>query len=364
MKQLIRRSLAHQAAEQIVEGIRSGLWKNSLPGVVELSQQFKVSKQTIRKALKLLEDDGEIVSGGNHRSRLIREPGGGSRKKRLRIGIIPSIPVHEDNAFFQHMLRLILADIEAAGHVGVLTSRTMSHMKSDPARVMAFMRAHPVDAWILTSVPRNLLEALSELKTPIYSNGGDFDGLPISGSRSILGLAIDEAVEILARAGHRRIVLLCPPYWRKPHPGPSARGFIESLRKRGIPVGKYNLPDWEETPEDLLRLLTSLFETTPPTAIFVVEPAHAVALFSFLSKQNLHVPADVSVLSMLIDPSQRWHDPPISTLNWPMQAHLRHMRKWVEKLATGTRSCHQVFVNATLEHGLTLGPAPVRPSCK
>ncbi len=360
MKPLVRQNLAQQTADHVKEVIDSGLWVDRLPGVVELALHFKVSKHTVRGALGILEADGVLESGGSHQPRRILAPGMEKPLKKLRIGILPSTPVHEDCAHFQKLVADIQLDIESSGHIGALVPQTLAKLKYDPGKVLSYLKSHPMDGWIVAGPPRNVMEALSSQSLPVYSIGGNFAGLPIAGSRTTLDAVFHEVVELLVRGGHRRIVVVCPFFWRNPAPGPPAKAFLNALTSHGIAVGKYNLPDWEESPEGLEIMLDSLFRTTPPTALFVVEPAHTSGVLSFLARRKLGIPEDVSVLATLLDPSQEWHRPRLNSLEWREHFHTRGVHRWLEKIAH-VGICHdQSLVPASLKPGETLAPVSAK----
>jgi DNA-binding LacI/PurR family transcriptional regulator len=79
--------------------------------------------------------------------------------------------------------------------------------------------------------------------------------------------------------------------------------FLGEMRALGIPVGDYNRPVFSDSPEDLQRLLTSLFSTTPPTAIVAGNLDMYQAAQQFPARRKLLVPEDVSVISGDPDPS-------------------------------------------------------------
>jgi DNA-binding LacI/PurR family transcriptional regulator len=362
MKPLVRQNLAQQTADHVKQVIESGLWVDRLPGVVELALHFKVSKHTVRGALGILEADGVLESGGRQQPRRILDCGTEKPLKKLRIGVLPATPVHEDCAHFQGLLADIQSDIERSGHFSVVMPQTLAKLKYDPRKVLSYLDSHPMDAWIVAGPTRNVLEALSSQSLPVYSIGGNFAGLPIAGSRTTLDAVFQEVVDLLVRGGHRRIAVVSPSHWRNPAPGPPAKAFLQALASHGIAVGKYNLPDWEESPEGLEIMLNSLFRNTPPTALFVVEPAHISGVLSFLARRRLGIPEDISVLAALLDPAQEWYRPRLSSLEWRGQYHSRNIHRWLEKVAR-EGSCHdQALFSASLKPGETLAPVSAKPA--
>jgi DNA-binding LacI/PurR family transcriptional regulator len=341
-----------------VELLRSGHWGGAVPGVVEIARHFNVSKFSARGALKILESEGVLYSRGAGRSRdlVSAEPKG--MGKTCRVGILPTVPLHQEFSFVQNTIGLIQSEVEKSGHHCFISSRALSQLGNDPARVLRHIGREHADAWIVNRARRDILTALAEHPTPVYAMGGYFTGLPIAGSVADIVPALRQAIDELVALGHRKIVSILPTRWRVPEPIPTAQALLDILRSKGIPVGDYNMPDWKESPEGLSNLLESMFQVTPPTALIVVEPAQAVGVLSFLARKKLRVPEDVSLLSMIIDPIQEWHQPPITKLMGPIeQQHVRHTMRWINKVVSGKVWHNQLTLAAKLHKGGTFGKA-------
>jgi DNA-binding LacI/PurR family transcriptional regulator len=158
------------------------------------------------------------------------------------------------------------------------------------------------------------------------------------------------------KLGHRRIVMISPHQWRKPFPGRIATAFAAKLASHGIASDEYNLPDWEETPEGLQKLLKSLFQITPPTALLVIEPAHAVATLAFLGERGLQAGRDVSVICMVSDPAFSWRRPPMTHFKVDTEPLVRRVVRWVDSFSRGCPDQEQKSFPVELVRGGTIGP--------
>ena len=91
MKPLRRSRLAEQTAVHISTGIREGHWAGGLPGVNRLAAKLGVSRETVRAALQILENSGQVASAGHGRRRVANPASraivGG---KKLRVDPAPS----------------------------------------------------------------------------------------------------------------------------------------------------------------------------------------------------------------------------------------------------------------------------------
>ena len=335
MKPIVRSTVAAETAKRLKELLISGHWGGAVPGVVEIAKQFRVSKYSARGALRILESEGVLKSRGAGRSRHLVPRAAGSSGTIFRVGILPTIPLSHDNAFVQKIISLIRTDVEKSGHHCFISSRSLHQLGHDAVRVLSHIKREPADAWITYCAQRDVLVSMAGQSSPVYALGGYYAGLPVAGSVADIHPALKQAIDELTNLGHRKIVVICPNRWKHPEPIPTARFLLDNLRSKKIPVGDYNMPDWNESPEGLANLLESMFKVTSPTALLVMEPAHAVAVLSFLARKRLRVPEDISLLTTMIDPIQEWHQPPLTKLLSPTEPHVRHIRRWLAKISSG-----------------------------
>ncbi len=335
MHPIRRPTLSEHTAQHLRDGFAGGRWSGKLPGVSLLAKELGVSRDAVRSALRLLEAEGFICHGGAGKSRHITKPNDVLYKRVLRIGILLSSPLEKDNAHSNELVFTIHQAIEAAGHVCFIATKSALYFHRKVERIRRYMKECEADAWILYSARRDVLQMASELPDPIFALGHPL-GLPMAGSRADLTQPICECVDLLVAKGHRSIVLLCPWKWRQPQPNQSAQVFLDRLGHHGIQVDvRYNLPEWEYTPEGLNARLQALFLTTPPTALIVMEPECLGPVLVFLAGRGLRVPEQVSVVNILPDPMQAFYTPAIAHFRWPIQPHVKRIIQWVNALVRG-----------------------------
>jgi DNA-binding LacI/PurR family transcriptional regulator len=154
--------------------------------------------------------------------------------------------------------------------------------------------------------------------------------------------------------GHRRIVLLA----RRAGQLPSLEAFYEELEALGIPVGDYNRPVFEDTPEGLQRCLDSLFASTPPTALVATNFELFLAVQQFVARRNLLVPEQVSLISGDPDPHFGWCRPTIAHIRWDSARWIRRIVRWADNVGRGKRDTRKAITQAEFVDGGTIGPAP------
>jgi len=186
---------------------------------------------------------------------------------------------------------------------------------------------------------------------------GRFTGLTIASSSPQTSPAMQEAVRRLVAHGHRRIVLLVGEDRRKPFPSLFEQRFLEELQAQGLPVGQYNLPDWEHHADGLRACLDRLFASTPPTALIFGETRFFVAGQQYLARRGIHAPEDISLVCSDQDPSFEWCRPAIAHFHWDFEPLVRRVIRWADNIAHGRKDKRQVLFDAKFIQGGTIGPA-------
>lgn len=269
MSALRRLSIIDQTMEHIRSGAASGRWSGRLPGVRPLSEELGVSRETLRTALRRLEEEGFLAVGGASRPRNILNAAARARPGSLRIAIILMRRMASIDMRNRSFLLRLMHDLEAAGHSMTLVNAPASPAEPGPAGLARLVREKGADAWIVCMGSKETLRWFAEQPFPTLALGGRSIGLPIAATGINYAPAIRDATRELIRLGHRRIVYVCPAHARLPEPSELITAFLGELRAAGISAGAYNTPDWEESPVGFRKLLESLFQFTPPTAIIL-----------------------------------------------------------------------------------------------
>lgn len=359
MHPIRRLTLSEQTAAHLREGFRTGRWSGRLPGVWKLSKELGVSRDAVRAALRLLEEEGAIHHGGAGRSRDVSDDLNIIGRRLLRVGILLPSPMENDNAHTHELIFSVRQAVEALGHVCFVAPKSSQQLHDRVDRIRRYLLDCRADAWIVYSASREVLEMVAASSFPAFALGGRSQGLPLAGSRANLSVPIRDCVDSLVGHGHRNIVLISPPKWRHPNPNAPAQVFLDHLRQHGISADEhYNLPEWDYTPAGLNHLLKALFFATPPTALLVLEPECIGPVLVFLAGRSLRVPDHVSVVSMLSDPMQSFYRPVLAHFHWPTQPHVKHVVRWVNTLVRGEPDQKQHAVDSSFVPAASIGPCP------
>ncbi|BCU76391.1 hypothetical protein llg_11060 [Luteolibacter sp. LG18] len=355
---LLRLPLVEQTAAHLREGFQTGRWAGALPGVLQLADELMVSKQIVRSALLLLEQEGWVENCGvGRRRRIVERRSKGASGRPLRIGILLYEPLEGDDADTIKVLLSIRHAIEMAGHSCIVGKHSLAELNDNLTRISRLVKSADADAWIVFVASRIVLEWFSAQQVPVYAYGGRFHGLPIAASVSIAAPALESAVKQLVDGGHKRISMLIPTILRKPVPLPSFQKYLTLLTSYGIPASDYHLPHFDETPASLEHCLDSLFHVTPPTALLVGNSMYTTAVLSFLARRGLQVPRDVSVICLTTDPVFRLRLPSLACCENPTKEHIANITRWIAGVVNGRPNQRQASFDMVYLPGGTVGPA-------
>ena len=343
-------SAGEQVAAQLREEILSGRRSGVLPGVYVLAAELGVNHKTVGAALKHLEADGLLVSQGPGRRRRIVLAAGRVRQRPLRVAILPGDSADRRVDYMVELQHQLLE----AGHAAFYPEKSLLELGMDVSRIARMVRRTEADAWVVTAGSREVLQWFLGQGIPVFALFGRRRDLPMAGAGPDKVRATREVVRHLVALGHRRIVLLAQAARRLPEPGLPERAFLKELAAHRIPTGPYNLPDWEESPEGLQRLLDSLFGITPPTALLIDEAYVFHAVKHHLSGRGLRIPEDVSLICTDPDRTFEWCRPSIAHIRWDSGPVVRRILRWADNMARGKADLKQLVTPAIFVEGGTV----------
>lgn len=345
------RSVTDQAVEILKEGMRTGKWKDALPGRVRLAEELGVSHQTIEEAMRRLAKDGWLKAQGPGKRRLIILPEGNAVPRNFRVMYLsydpmsPGLPEALD----------LLEQLRMEGFEVRTAPKALLEMDMDLKRIARLVQQNPADAWIIASGSREVLEWFSQQPVPAYAYFGNKVDIPIAGCSIRRNMPM--LIQRLVKLGHSRIVFLCREEHFVPEPSAFCRLYIESLKEAGITPSSYNMPVWGYKPQGLQRCLDSLYKLTPPTALITSETAIMIAMRDYLARRGIISPRDVSLISLDQSEFFEWSDPQVSHFYWDPRPLHRRVVRWAKQVALGKDDRRQINTSAKFFEGGTIGPA-------
>jgi hypothetical protein len=345
-------SLTDQVTEQLREGMIEGRWQGTLPGRDRLAADLGCSHWTVEEAMQRLAREGLLVSQGVGRRRRIELSAGVTRARTLRVRILLYEKSDRKTDYLVELAHLL----QQAGHDSAFASKTLQDLGMNVNRIARFVSATEADAWVVIAGPREVLEWFAMQKIPTFALFGRFLQVPLAGAAPKKSPAYAKLVERLVKMGHRRIVSVVREDRRKPAPGMLDRFFLDQLRKHGIQTGPYHLPDWDDHPLGLQKLLDSLFQHTPPTALLLDEPSLFIAARDHLAHKGFLAPRDVSLVCCDFDPKFDWCIPAITHIAWDSRPVIRCVIHWAGNISRGKDDRKKTLTQSRLVPGGTIGP--------
>ncbi len=345
-----------QVAEAIEEEILARKWTDKLPGIVALAKDFNVNRNTIQKALKILEGKQLLASMGQGSRRLILIPDD-PVPRTLKVGMLLYEEVDQSKGEWIFETR---HHLEEAGHTVIILPETLSGMKMDVRKIASAVAKCDVDAWLIVAASDNVLRWFVEQKTPILSICGSSKGLPIAAISLDFYFVFVQIMDQLISLGHQRIVCLsreniAAEYERQlARPGPIAKSLIAN----GLSFSPYNWPCFENDPDKLHHILDQLFREEPPTAFVVDESFLATVVFHHLIQRGLKIPDDVSLFCSEPPTPLGWGETIISHTDWSSKAMVKPTLQWIKNVALRRADFSHSLISIHYVEGHTIGQAP------
>lgn len=291
-------------ADRMREEIRSGKYKRGekFATELELTERFKVSRQTVRQALSQLCNEGYLVQrqgSGTYVSE-IREKQRTNRT--MTIGVLSS---YISNYIFPSLIRGIEQELSANGY-GMRLAATENRLDNEAVQLERYIE-NPVDGLIVegtkTTLPNpniHLYRQLIARDVPLVFLHA---GYPELSDKVLVGMQEEEggrqAVEYLISKGHTRIAGIFKSDDRQGLQ--RYAGFNEGLQKAGLPIDDGHVK-WFTT-EDYAQ--SGFFKSgnwveqflSDVTAVVCYNDQTAVWLTRFLEEHGVRVPQDMLVVS-------------------------------------------------------------------
>jgi DNA-binding LacI/PurR family transcriptional regulator/biotin operon repressor len=350
MKPLHVLSASEQVAEYLRENLLCGTWTGTMPGEDRLVVQLGVGRNTIKMALRHLEQEGLLVGQGAGRRRKIVLP-----KDHAPPALQVAVLFYEKGDETHDMLVRFQNKLKAAGHTVVQAPKNLTDLGGNLRRLARMIKDTRADAWVVIAGSREEIQCFVHRQVPVFTLFGAFGRLRVAGIAPDQVPAIVGVTRRLIALGHRRLVFL-ESHFTLSSPGREGTAFLDELTAHGIETGNYNMPGWEGGFDGFYRCLESLFAKTPPTAIFLFSAAEYFATTQFLLHRGLRVPQDVSLVCCYMAPYFRRYQPSISHVRWNDQLMVNRIARWAKNISHGKEDTRQTRIEAEFVEGGTVGP--------
>jgi hypothetical protein len=348
-KPLRRKTLSEHLADRIEEEIRTGVWKNTLPGYRTLAERYSTSRKTCMAAMDILERRRVVETASQGSRRRIKhsmESGDGSAKttdiplQRGGLLIISSSvsPISEQG---WHFMRLYGDCWIRSGHGVNMAQVDYGRFRNPESLLKSLIENHQAGALLLYIAPKPWVLAAEKL-LPVYLAGGERSGTTCAGDGFQLRSEVARALLELRQLGHGRVLMPFEPHlagFRALTTALMDETFGKSLNRGLIdelcPVFTESVPDaWQE-------YWRRAFSRTSPSAVILIRDAHVLSLYGYCTKHRIEIPRDLSIIHLGYSQILEWANPAVCQMRYPIRRGLAHFREWIRGglQPTGMKYC-------------------------
>lgn len=297
-------TLAGRTQKVIEEGIQAGRWRGWLPGERLLSEEFRVSRGTVRSAFLALARDGwvEIQHGRPCAILPLKAARRRVRGKPLPVALLTPAPLshlRQFAALWVDEFRSILQEQETT--LDVLPC-PKAYRERTPTALSNLVERHPHRAWVLLLSTPVIQQWFQSSGLPVVLAGSCHDAIQLPSTDTDPRATAVHAAHVVYRAGHRRVGLIMPR--------PATAGAITTRTDLEVALGQMRresaqlfVESCDETKEDHRRAIDRLIrQPQGVTALILCRAISTLTAFSYLHSAGFGVPQDLSLLSLEWEP--------------------------------------------------------------
>ncbi len=294
-------SIVIQVAAELRQAIKDGRWTDWLPAERDLAKRMRVSRSTLRESLGMLKEEGWILSIHGQGNRILLPEGGRRDKGERVVAVLTPDPPWQSSPYVNVWLDALREALIADGCRLHLEGNRSYFVEEPGLQLHQLVGDTGAVCWILFKATRGMQEWFLNEDVPCVVAGTPFEGVTLPFVDVDHRAVCRHAVGVFARHGHRRIALLIDDDQRSCDQECKA-GFREAISSDQ--QGEFSLTVLEHGPntDELINVLRqALKETDPPTAILVDKPTDYLSVLTYLGRQELRVPEDISLISQIDD---------------------------------------------------------------
>lgn len=307
-----RQSLLGQTVTSIRQAIQNGDWKEALPPERRLCEQLNISRSTLRRALKKIEDEGLIDSGksGTRRKILISIPPSSaslpthtqqeSPKQIKKLLWITRKPLSDLPSITVKLIALLQSKLGNQGCLVEVTHLTERAILNPDRHIAQWLAEYSADVFFLHWMPANVQHWFQQQKLPVCILGTPADSIDIPSVEVDSLPALRHAIGKLQRLGHRHIVLI-----RQAENMVGEEKIEEAFRSEAEGQILTTIIRCPDDPDSLPSAFDKHFgvsQKSPATAAICTLPHLALFTLTHLQKLGFSIPAQLSILVLRSQP--------------------------------------------------------------
>ncbi len=289
-------SISAQVAATLRDELRSGNWKQLLPGERQLAERLSVSRKTVRKALAMLRAEGLVKTERNRASSIVPSRGGKKSGPIRTVALLLPEPLEGARPFTVLWVNHLMGLLHEAGMQLEIVSGWKYFGAHAGRSLRRLVDSHPARCWILARSHRALQHWFEQSGEPCLIAGSAHAGIDLPSVDIDHRALCRHAAAAFLRQGHRRLVLFLE---KAGHGGDddSERGFREGLAaQQDAPPPLVCRPAKGPTAIiNELRRQQAL--SSPPTGYLLSNSFSYLTALSHFAQEKRRVPHDISLIS-------------------------------------------------------------------
>lgn len=294
---LTRQLLRNDVLAALKTHIGSGRWRNTLPSERQLTDQFQVSRGTLRYALKILKDDGIIQSipGSGYiiTKRIKSEP---HSTEVISIGILIGTQDGNQEARSLTWIPALQQRIAKRGWSLFIHEGIPEVSRSPETGLRKLFKSTSHKCWILVRCPKNIQQVFDKQSIPSIICGSPYSQITLPSIDLNYQAIGRHATGYLVSKGHKRI-----GYVRNRTAFPGDQECLSSFKSTlQTSRSKPSLKIIQHRSEfhDYGAILKQISSTADPvTALFIDSPFQYLRVFTHALRAGIKIPEELSLIS-------------------------------------------------------------------
>lgn len=353
-----RISLSSQAAISISKGIKEGIWADFLPSERQLCKIFKVSRPTIRSALRLLAKEGLLEIRQGRRNRILHTTSNSASSQSRLVGLITHAPLSHMNLSTHQGVSEMRAHLAENGFTTVFFVCSAVNSRTQRLKLEQFIKQNRVLCCVLLSVSLAIQKWFTSHTVPALVLGSCHPDVNLPSLDQDQYSVCRHAAGTFLGKGHRQIALLVPDSGVAGDLASEA-GFRDAVTKHagGNIQPKAIVIRHNGTAQNISSKLDIQFNSAhPPTALLVAKPQFVFAVIIYLLKRGLSVPDKISFISRDHDHVFENVNPPISHYAFGDETYANRLSRLILQLVNqGSLASEPNLIFPTFFAGGTVG---------